>query len=90
MTTAEPRYTEQDRAELLALAVYRDGLCPLCGRPLEVCTAPEETSPGYDVTWRVCGATRALLERQRGAYGGKEHPNRRAHLWSTAIRKGRP
>jgi YD repeat-containing protein len=87
VTTREPRYTEQDRAELLALAIYREGLCPRCGRPLDVCTAPEDGGPEYVVTWRTCGATRALLEHQRAAYGGKDHVNRAAHLWGTAIRK---
>ena len=87
MTTREPLWTEQDRAELIALAIYREGLCPRCGRPLEVCTAPEAESRGFDVTWQVCGATRALLERQRATYDGKEHPNRAAHLWGTTIRK---
>jgi hypothetical protein len=87
VTTREPLYTEQDRAELIAYELYLESLCPLCGRPLEVCTAPEEGGPEYDVSWQVCGATRALLERQRGAYGEKEHPNRAAHLWGTTIRK---
>ena len=85
---SEPRYTEQDRAELIALALYRDGLCHLCGRPLDVCTAPEETGPQYEVTWRTCGATRTLLEQQRATYGDKPHPNRAAHLWGTKIREG--
>lgn len=87
MTTREPLYTDQDRAELLALAVYRDGLCPLCGRPREICTAPEEGGPQYEVTWQTCGASRALLEQQRGTYSDKPHPNRAAHLWGTTIRK---
>lgn len=87
MTTREPRYTELDRAELIALQVYRDGLCPKCGRPIDVCTAPEETGPQYEVSWQVCGATRTLLEKQRGVYGDKQHPNRAAHLWGTTIRK---
>jgi hypothetical protein len=87
VTTREPLWTEQDRAELIALALYRDGLCSACGHPREVCTAPEEGGTQFDVIWQTCGATRTLLEKQRGAYGDKEHPNRRAHLWGTAIRK---
>jgi hypothetical protein len=39
------------------------------------------------VHWQVCGAERAKLEAQRGAYQGKDHPNRAAHLWGTTIRK---
>jgi hypothetical protein len=87
VTVREPRFTEQDRAELLALQLYRDGLCPACGRPLEVCTAPEETGAKFDVSWQVCNATRTLLEAQRGAYEDKQHPNAPAHLWGTTIRK---
>lgn len=90
MTTRESLYTEQDRAELLALALYRDGLCPLCGRPIEVCTADEAADPKaaqFEVTWQVCRATRDLVEKQHGTYTDKNHPNRAAHLWGTTIRK---
>lgn len=87
MTTREPLFTEQDRAELIALAIYRDGLCPKCGRPIEVCTSNEEGGPQFEVTWQTCRATRDLLERQRGTYGEKQHPNQAAHLWGTTIRK---
>lgn len=69
------------------MQLYRDSLCPKCGRPLSVCTAPEETGPQWDTVWQTCGATRHLLEKQRATYGDKEHPNRAAHLWGTTIRK---
>jgi len=85
--TREPLYTEQDRAELIALAVYRESLCPRCGRPFEVCTSNEEDGPQFEVTWQTCRATRDLLEKQRATYGEKQHPNRAAHLWGTTIRK---
>lgn len=88
VTTREPEWTEYDRALMLALSVYRDSLCPKCGRPIEVCTAPEESGPQYEAVWRTCGATRYLLEKQRATYGDKPHPNRDAHLWGTTIRKG--
>jgi hypothetical protein len=90
VTTSEPRFTERDKAELLALALYRDTLCPACGRPLRVCTADEADprTATYEISWRVCNATRTLLEHQRAAYGDKPHPNRQAHLWGTTIRKG--
>ena len=86
MTTREPRFTEQDRAELLALALYRDGLCPLCGRPRRVCTAPEGSHP-FETVWEVCQATRMLIERQNATYEGKSYPTRGAHLWGTTIRE---
>jgi hypothetical protein len=89
VTTREPRWTPLDVAELEALALYRAGLCPKCGRPLDVCTTAED-APGaaqFAVTWQTCRATRDLLERQRAVYGDKDHPNRVAHLWGTTIRE---
>ncbi len=72
-----------------ALQLYRDGLCPKCGRPLDVCTSDEAhpKAAQFDVHWQTCRATRDLLEQQRATYGDKEHPNRPAHLWGTTIRK---
>ena len=84
MATSEPRWTDLDRAELLALDVYRAGLCPLCGRPREVCTAPEGTHP-IEVTWDVCQATRKLAEVQAGTYTQENHPYRASHLWGTIL-----
>ncbi len=84
VTTREPLYTEQDRAELLALDVYRAGLCPLCGRPREVCTAPEGTYQ-IDTVWEVCQATRAVAEIQAGTYTDDNYPHRRAHLWGARL-----
>ena len=43
VTVREPEWTEQDRAEILALGLYRSRLCPLHGGPIEECTSPEET-----------------------------------------------
>jgi hypothetical protein len=93
VTTREPLYTEQDRAELIALALYREGLCPRCGRPLDVCTSDEgdPKSPQFDVVWRVCRAAKRLSEFKRGTYkDGKDanYPDREAHLLGTTIRKG--
>lgn len=86
VTVWEPLYTEQDRAELLALQVYRDSLCPLCGRPLEVCTSHEETGPQFTArVSAVCRITRAKLERQRAMTDGGRKPmppNAPAYLWA--------
>lgn len=89
MTTREPRWTAQDVAELEALQLYRDGLCPKCGRPLSVCTSDEAdpTSVDFDVDWRVCRATRALSEWRRAKYTDDNYPDRAAHLLGTVIRK---
>lgn len=40
-TTREAEWDEQERAWFLSLAQYEAELCPLCGRPMAVCTAPE-------------------------------------------------
>lgn len=89
MTTRESRWTPRDVAELEALQLYRDGLCPLCGRPLSVCTA-DEAKPGtaqFDVSWQVCNAQRRLSEFKRATYKADNYPDREAHLLGTVIRK---
>lgn len=88
MTTREPLFTEQDRAELLALALYREGLCPLCGRPQRICTSHEEQGPDFTATYTACRATLALLEQQRAiSEGGKKpRPNAPAYLWAVHTR----
>lgn len=89
MTTREPLFTEQDRAELLALALYRDGLCPLCQQPRRVCTSHEADGPAFDADYTVCRATLALLEQQRAlTEGGKKaRPNAPAYLWAIHTRR---
>lgn len=90
MTTREPRFTEQDRAELLAYDLYLEGLCHLCGRPLAVCTADEEkTGTDFVADYIPCRSTLAILASQRALTddGRKPRPNAPAYLWSTTIRK---
>lgn len=45
----------------MALAIYRDSLCPKCGMPFEVCTSHEDTGPEFTVRVRRCRATDAKL-----------------------------
>lgn len=71
---------------MLALALYRDGLCPLCGRPRRVCAAAEGTH-AFDVVWEVCQATRRLSEFKRATYTDDNYPDRAAHLLGTTIKK---
>jgi hypothetical protein len=89
VTTREPRWTAQDVAELEAIQYYRDGLCPLCGRPIDVCTASEEDPKAaqFEVSWKVCNATRRLSEFRRATYTDDNYPDRAAHLLGTTIRK---
>lgn len=49
---------------MLALALHRDSLCPLCGLPLEVCTSHEDEGPEFTVRRRRCRATDAKLAEQ--------------------------
>lgn len=71
MTTAQPRFTEQDRAELEALAMFRAALCPGgCGQPMDESTAHYTTGPDYDVTRTTCRACAARLEAMRAADDG--------------------
>jgi hypothetical protein len=91
VTTREPLWTEQDRAELIALAIYREGLCPKCGRPLDVCTSDEGApgAPEFDVNQSTCRATRAIAETVNGLTDGGKKPLRyaEARLFGTTIRK---
>ena len=81
MTTSEPRWTEQDRAEALALAEYRASLCPCgCGHQVADTTASWETGPEYDATHITCRARAALVEAQEAAAERKK--DTRAWLWT--------
>lgn len=88
MTTREPLYTEQDRAELLALAVYRNRRCPCgCGQPAALTLTPEEQGPGWAVEQTTCTARLALLESQRAASEARGTENAPARLWLVKPRK---
>jgi hypothetical protein len=80
VTTREPEWTEQDRAEVLALSLYRDGLCPCgCGQPSAKTLIPEAEGPGWLVTETTCTARLALEEAQAGVAEKRKYP--RAGLW---------
>lgn len=78
-----------DRAEALALGLYRAGLCPLCGRPVDVCTSDEESGPAFGVDQSTCRATLAIVERQRALTdnGKKPNPYAPAFLWAATTRE---
>lgn len=73
-----------DRAEALALAMHRAGLCPLCGKPLEECTSVEGQGPDFTVEHTACRATLAKLEYQRGLFSDDRKPDPYApsYLWA--------
>lgn len=91
MTTREPFYTEQDRAELIAFELYMESLCPKCGRPLDVCTSDEGApgSPQFEVNQSTCRATLAIAEVRNALTdeGKKPLRNAEARLFGTTIRK---
>jgi hypothetical protein len=91
VTEREPEFTDQDRAELLALAHYRGSLCPNgCGQPLEESTAHYEVGPEYDATKTTCRACAALAEARRGAAeadGGKADRSA-SRIWRISVLKG--
>jgi hypothetical protein len=90
ITTTEPRWTEIDRAEALALALYRSGLCPCgCGNKVTQTLVPEADGPAWEVHEISCTARMALLEVQNAV---RESPSRAkylpASLWLVRPRKG--
>lgn len=60
VTTRMPEWDDEQRGWMLALAVYRAGLCPLCGRPLSVCADPESEGEWTVPPARRCQVTTAL------------------------------
>jgi hypothetical protein len=46
VTVRDPEWTEQDAAEMLALAEYRDSLCDCCGMPKVARTGFEPATSG--------------------------------------------
>lgn len=89
MTIREPEWTEQDRAEVLALALYRASLCPCgCGFPLSDTTSHEEDGPQFSATRTVCRARLAQIEAIRATDEGKPpSPTAAARLWTTQMRR---
>jgi hypothetical protein len=87
VTTREPTWTEQDRAEILALADYRASLCPCgCGHPLADTTANEETGPKFSVSYLACHARMELIDAQNAAAKG-DSPYGEARMWRTEMKR---
>jgi hypothetical protein len=84
VTTREPLFTEQDRAELLALGVYRQGLCPACGGPIDECTSHEKDGPKFKASYKVCRRRDVLSMTQNAKQS--ERPEARV-WWTETIRR---
>lgn len=52
---------------MLALALYREGLCQRCSQPLSESTSHHEHGPEYVVDRITCRACAELLSSQRAA-----------------------
>lgn len=79
VTVSEPRWTDEDRAEVLAWALYRRSLCPCgCGHPARETTSHEETGPQYKATRIRCRA-RDVLQLAQDELRDVERPE--ALLW---------
>jgi hypothetical protein len=88
VTTREPEWTEQDRAEVLALDEYRAMFCPCgCGFLASDTTSPWQTGPEFDATHTTCRAQAALAEARAAAADRKQDD--RAWFWSISMQKKR-
>jgi hypothetical protein len=92
VTTREPLWTEEDTAEILALAEYEDSLCPDCGFPRDEVNAHERVAPKFVISRHYCWASKAMAESQHAwmanrTNGGKKQqpPGDAAIRWT--IRK---
>ena len=87
MTTREPEWTEQDRAEQLALADYRQSLlCPCgCGYLAADTTSRWETGPEFDATHTTCRARAALVEAQKADADRKKDNS--AGFWAISMQE---
>lgn len=87
VTTAEPRWTEQDRAEALALTLYRSRLCPGgCGQPTDESTAHYTVGPQYEAKATTCRACAELHVSQRAK--AERVKDTSALLWRIEKTKG--
>lgn len=80
--TSEPRWTEQDRAEVLAYEYYQSLFCPCgCGLKFEDTTSNEEKGPQFRASFITCRARMAVIDQQDEA-AKAQSPYDRARLWS--------
>lgn len=82
----EPEWTDQDRAEAIALDAYHRQMCPCgCGHRAKDTLSPEATGRQFVASRTVCRARLALLEAQEAATTAQtRHPG--ARLWSVEMR----
>lgn len=83
-TTTEPEWDDHERAWALALTAYEDALCPLCGRPLAICTAPESEGRVTVPPPTRCHVTTAI-ELAREPYRGDKVKQSSALMFTAHV-----
>jgi len=79
----EPEWDDAEQTVMLALQQYRATLCPLCGGPLAICTAPENEMK-YDTGLPVrCHAT---TSRGRAAEPYRDQAGSQALMFIPKLR----
>lgn len=88
MTVEEPRVTSDDRAWMLALDQYEDGLCRCgCGFPASVSLSPDNEGRFVMEPPFRCHARTAMVRAEDEF--GDDVPQQRALLWeSPTLRSG--
>ena len=65
-STVEPEWDDDERGWMLALGLYRDMLCPVCGGPAEECqadqTLDEAKNGRYVIDAATCLRTKELRQ----------------------------
>lgn len=87
----EVEWDEVERGWMLALAEWRDGLCPLCGGPREECSSIDNENAYTVPPPSRCHKTTALERAQQARRGDSGKPNPatkydRALLWAVMPR----
>jgi hypothetical protein len=82
VTVKESAWTEQDRAEMIALKIYQDSFCPCgCGQKSEDSLSDEVSGPGFRAKRIACRARMAIIDAQEEA-AKTTSPYAGARLWT--------
>lgn len=66
VTTTEPEWDDTERDMMLALALWEEQLCPVCGHPAEECQSAEAERRFRGAPPTRCYRTDAVLRYQEG------------------------
>ena len=90
MTTSDaPEWDDDTRSLALALELYDDGCCTLCGQPSWICQATENQDSFIVPAPVRCHATTALHQAQ-ARVTEETNPQHEALLWSVQLTEGAP